>query len=131
MEQKLRIPKKLAFIGGILIAVSGVINAALGMSIGALYYDVYPGGNMGHVGILAGITAVILGFLIVYAIVPLYNRQKRGVIALAGALTVILGHLGAVSGAIYVGTLGLLLCYTAGFWALTMAIGGKRARPGL
>jgi len=122
MEQKLRIPKKLAFIGGLLIGVSGVVNAALGVSIGALYYDVYPGGNMGHVGIVAGIAAIVLGIVIIFAVVPLFRKQKRGYIALGGILTVVLGHLGAVSGAIYVGTLGLLLCYVAGFWALVIAI---------
>ncbi len=131
MEQKLRMPKKLALIGGYLIITSGVVNAALGMSIGALYYNPYPGGNMGHVGIIAGIAAVVLGVLIVFLVVPLYNSQKRTHIALAGAMTVVLGHLGAVAGAIYVGTLGLLLCYIAGFWVLILAgiMGKKMNKP--
>lgn len=116
----------LASLGGVLITLSGVVNAILGMSIGALYYDVYPGGNMGHVGILAGIAAIILGILILFVVRPLYKKQNRGYIALGGILTVVLGHLGAVTGAIYVGTLGLLLCYIAGFWAIILAILGKR-----
>ena len=109
-------------IGGYLIIASGVVNAALGMSIGALYYDPYPGGNMGHVGIIAGIAAIILGLVVVLFVVPLYDRQQRIYIALAGLLTVILGHLGAIAGAIYVGTAGLLLCYVAGFWTLILAL---------
>ncbi|UCF70457.1 MAG: hypothetical protein JSW49_09715 [candidate division WOR-3 bacterium] len=125
METRLRTPKRLASIGGILITAGGVVNAILGLSIGALFYDVYPGGNMGHVGILAGIAAIVLGILIVFCVRPLYDRQKRKYIALGGILTVILGHLGAVTGAIYVGTLGLLFCYIAGFWTLILAILGK------
>ncbi len=129
MEPRLRIPKRLALIGGILIAASGVVNAILGLSIGALYYDVYPGGKMGHVGILAGIAAIALGILIVFCVRPLYDKQKRRYIALGGILTVILGHLGAVTGAIYVGTLGLLLCYIAGFWALVWSVLAKGGQP--
>ncbi len=128
METSLRIARKLTIIGGILIAASGLVNTVLGMSIGALYYDVYPGGRMGHVGIFAGILAVILGLLIVFVVVPLYNRRKRSRIALGGILTVVLGHLGAVAGAIYIGTLGLLLCYIAGFWMLGIALLGKKTK---
>jgi uncharacterized BrkB/YihY/UPF0761 family membrane protein len=122
MKQTIRIPKRLAFTGGILMAASGVVNAVLGIRTGALYYDVYPGGNMGHVGIVAGIGAVVLGLVIIFLVVPLYNKPQRGYIALAGVLTIVLGHLGAVAGAIYVGTVGLLLCYIAGFWALVIAL---------
>jgi uncharacterized BrkB/YihY/UPF0761 family membrane protein len=106
-----------------------VVNAALGVSIDALYYDPYPGGNMGHVGIIAGIAAIILGLMIVFLVVPLYNRQKRTYIAIAGLLTVILGHLGAVAGAIYVGTTGLLLCYIGGFWAIVLGFFRCRKKP--
>jgi hypothetical protein len=104
-----------------LIIASGIVNATLGMSIGAMYYEVFPGGNMGHVGIIAGIAAIIMGMLIVCIVVPLYNRHERPYVALAGILTVVLGHLGAIAGAIYIGTLGLLLCYVAGFWTLIVA----------
>ncbi|UCG30779.1 MAG: hypothetical protein JSV53_02585 [candidate division WOR-3 bacterium] len=131
MEMKLRIPRKLTIIGGTLIAASGLVNTVLGMSIHALYYDVYPGGKMGHVGIFAGIVAVILGLLIVFVVVPLYNRQNRSYIALGGILTVVLGHLGAVAGAIYIGTLGLLLCYIAGFWAIALALFKKKKKETL
>jgi len=122
MQQRRQIRKKLAVIGGFLIIASGIVNAALGMSIGAIYYEVFPGGNMGHVGIIAGIAATIMGILIVCIVVPLYNRHERLYVALAGILTVVLGHLGAIAGAIYIGTLGLLLCYVAGFWTLIVAL---------
>ncbi|UCD04604.1 MAG: hypothetical protein JSV98_05650 [candidate division WOR-3 bacterium] len=128
MTQRTRIPRRFAMIGGYLIIASGIVNAALGMNIGALYYAPYPGGNMGHVGILAGIVAIIIGLIIVFLVVPLYHSQKRAYIALAGLLTVILGHLGAVAGAIYVGTAGLLLCYIGGFWAIVLGLFSHR-RP--
>ncbi|UCD18863.1 MAG: hypothetical protein JSU64_03275 [candidate division WOR-3 bacterium] len=124
MRSRLRIPKRLALIGGILIAGSGIVNAILGLSIGAIYYDVYPGGNMGHVGILAGVAAIVLGLLIIFVVRPLYYRQQRLLVALGGLLTALLGHAGAVAGALYIGTLGLLLCYVAGFWAIVIAIAG-------
>jgi len=118
----LRTQKKTTVAGGLLISISGVVNVILGAQIGAIFYDVYPGGNMGHVGIIAGIGAILVGLVIVFFVRLLYEQQKRGLIALGGILTVVLGHLGAVWGAIYVGTVGLLLCYIAGFWTLGAAI---------
>ena len=53
----IRTPKTLATLGGALIVLSGVINSALGARIGAIYYDIYPGGKMGHVGVVAGLLA--------------------------------------------------------------------------
>jgi len=126
MEQRLRVPRKLAFIGGLLIALSGVAHIILGAQIDALLYDVYPGGKMGHVGIIAGIAAAVIGLVILFLVLPFYKQRNRGLIALGGVLTVILGHLGAVAGAIYVGTVGLLLCYIAGFWLIITAIVGAK-----
>ena len=37
--------KKLAQVGGTLIIVSGFVNIILGVKIGALLYEPYPGGN--------------------------------------------------------------------------------------
>jgi hypothetical protein len=122
LKMNLRTPKKIAFAGGLLISISGVVSVILGAQIGAILYDVYPGGNMGHVGIIAGVGAIMVGLVIVFAVRLLFEQQKRGLIALGGILTVVLGHLGAVWGAIYVGTVGLLLCYIAGFWTLGAAI---------
>jgi uncharacterized BrkB/YihY/UPF0761 family membrane protein len=116
----LTIPKRLATIGGILIAISGIVNTILGIHIGALWYNIYPGGNMGHVGIIAGMGALVIGLIIIFIIVPLYERS-RGRALLGGILTIVLGHVGAVAGAIYVGTVGVLLCYIAGIWLLVTA----------
>jgi len=115
---KKHIPARLAKIGGILIIVSGLLNIILGLKIGALYYEVYPGGNMGHVGILAGVLAVILGLAIVFLVTPLYMKNQRSLLNLAGILPIIIGHLAAIAGALYVGTLGLILCYISGIWIL-------------
>ena len=117
-----RIPKRLAKIGGVLIAISGVINTALGIRIGANLYDVYPGGKMGHVGIIAGIVAVIIGLAIIFLIVRLYDRRSMRDVVVGALLTIILGHLGAITGAIYIGTVGVLLCYIAGVWTIVLAV---------
>jgi hypothetical protein len=122
-----RIPRRLAVFGAALITVSGVLNAALGLKIDALLYDVYPGGKMGHVGIIAGLAAIAIGLVLWLGIIRLYDPARRGRLALAGLLTVVLGHVGGVVGAIYVGTLGVALCYTAGIWALVLAVRGVRA----
>jgi hypothetical protein len=99
-----------------------LVNTILGAQIGAILYDVYPGGNMGHVGIIAGVGALLIGLLILLVVRPLYKQQKRGLVFPAGILTVVLGHVGAIWGAIYVGTLGLLLCYIAGFWLIIVSL---------
>jgi hypothetical protein len=91
---KVETPKRIATIGGILLSVSGVVNAVLGARIGALVYDTYPGGKMGHVGVLVGLLAIVIG------------------------------HAGAVAGAIYIGTVGVVLCYAAGIWVLIAAVRG-------
>lgn len=77
---------------------------------------------MGHVGIIAGIGAFVIGLVIVFALAPLYKRTPGWPAVLGGILTIVLGHLGAVAGAIYVGTAGLLLCYTAGVWAILAGV---------
>jgi uncharacterized BrkB/YihY/UPF0761 family membrane protein len=118
----IRIPKRLAKIGGVLITISGVINIALGIRIGAIFYDVYPGGKMGHVGIIAGIVAVIIGLAIIFLIVRLYDRRSMRDVVVGALLTIILGHLGAIAGAIYIGTVGVLLCYIAGIWTIVLAV---------
>ena len=123
-----RIPKILATIGGALIALSGVLNFILGLRINAVWYDVYPGGNMGHVGIIAGIAAVVIGSIIVVGITRLYIHHSRWIIALGGILTVVLGHLGAIAGALYVGTAGMLCCYIAGIWIIIIALTRRKQR---
>jgi hypothetical protein len=110
--------KKLAEVGGALIVISGIVNALLGVKIGALYYEVYPGGYFGHVGILAGIGAILLGLIIILGIVRIYESKNRWYILLGGLLTIVVGHIGGIAGAIYVGTVGVLLCYITGIWLI-------------
>ena len=112
----MRMPKRIARVGGIFISISGVINIVLGIQVGALYYEIYPGGGMGHVGIISGIIAVLIGLFIVFGVVTLYDRDNRKLVLLAGILTMLLGHAGAVAGALYVGTSGMILCYVGGVW---------------
>lgn len=118
----IRIPKRLATLGGVFIFISGIVNSLLGIRIGALYYDIYSGGRMGHVGIVAGVIAIAIGLIIIFVIVPFYERKTNGHLILSGILTIILGHLGAIAGALYVGTVGVLLCYIAGVWLIVTAI---------
>jgi len=64
-------PKLIATIGGILISLSGVVSIILGIKINAPFYDVYPGGKMGHIGILAGVAAVVIGLISIFGLMPL------------------------------------------------------------
>jgi TM2 domain-containing membrane protein YozV len=41
---------------------------------------------------------------------------------LAGIIIIIAGHLGAVAGAMLIGTAGVLLCYIAGIWNIVSGI---------
>ena len=114
------LPRKISAAGGILITLSGILNLILGIQIGALHYDPYPGGKMGHVGITAGLAAIGIGLLIILALPRLDQHQDRKVRILGAFLTFILGHAGAVFGALYVGTAGVILCYLGGIWLLTI-----------
>jgi uncharacterized BrkB/YihY/UPF0761 family membrane protein len=118
----LRIPQKLAIIGAVLITLSGVVNAWLGARIGALVYEIYPGGRMGHVGIIAGVAAILIGLAIAFIVVPRYRHSRRRRVFWAGLLTMVLGHLGAIAGALYVGTAGVVLCYVSGIWVGVAAV---------
>jgi len=124
----LMIPSKIAKVGGVLISISGVVNAVLGMRIGATFYDAYPGGKMGHVGIIAGVAAVIIGLIIVFLIVPIFKKKSRLLVLFGGILTIVIGHIGGIAGAIYIGTAGVALCYTAGVWVIVVVVMGLRRR---
>ncbi len=115
-------PRRIASAGAILILLSGLLNFILGLQIGAVYYEPYPGGRMGHVGMIAGVIAILIGLVIPYALPRLYDHSDRRVKILGGAMTVVLGHAGAVFGALYIGTLGVFLCYLAGIWLLIIFI---------
>ena len=125
---KHRTPKRIVVLGGILIIVSGVANSILGLKIGATFYEAYPGGNMGHVGIIAGLIAILIGLLIVFIIVPLVERPGRITQFMVGLLTIVIGHLGGVAGAIYVGTAGVALCYVGGIWLIVLSLRKPRIR---
>ena len=117
--------KRIAQLGGLLIFISGVVNLLLGIQIRAVIYEVHPGGRLGHVGIVSGIAAMMMGVLIVHVAAPLLGRTGGAAQALdrgrrrRGALLVFtLGLLGAITGALYVGTAGMVLCCLAAGWAL-------------
>ena len=124
----LNIPSKIAKVGGVLISISGVANAILGMRIGATFYDAYPGGKMGHVGVIAGVAAVVIGLIILFLIIPIYKKKNRLLVLSGGVLTIVFGHIGGIAGAIYVGTAGVVLCYTAGVWVIVAVVRGLRRR---
>ncbi|MCJ7716461.1 MAG: hypothetical protein MUO54_08075 [Anaerolineales bacterium] len=71
---------------------------------------------MGHVGIIAGLIAILIGVVIIFFLPRLYRSDHKRLKILGGILTIVLGHLGAIFGALYVGTVGVLLCYIAGIW---------------
>ncbi len=106
-------------VAGVLIAASGILSAWLGAESGAAIYAPDRHGVFGHVGVGAGLLAVAVGLVIVWISVREYTeRWEHGV---AGVLTLLLGHIGAATGALYVGTSGLALCYVAGIWHLVLA----------
>ena len=94
----LRTPKKIAGTGGLLIAMSGVVNAVLGARIGAVLYSAYPGGRMGDVGIVAGVCAVAIGCAITFFIVPMYERRNVGPVLVGAFSRSYLGILELVPG---------------------------------
>lgn len=116
------VPRRISAAGGFFIILSGLLNLILGIQIGALYYDPYPGGRMGHVGMIAGVIAVAIGLVILFALPLLYGSSNRGSRILGAVLTFVLGHAGAVFGALYLGTIGVLLCYLGGIWLLVIYI---------
>jgi hypothetical protein len=83
-------------------------------------YELDPGGLFGHVGVLAGALAIVIGCALVWIALhePTGPRGK----VMAGLLTVVLGHLGAIAGALLVGTAGVLLCYISGIWLVVSGV---------
>ena len=113
-------PRKIAAAGGIFITLSGILNLVLGIQIGALHYYPYPGGKMGHVGITAGLAAIAIGLVILFTLPRLYQHPDKRLQILGSILTFVLGHAGAVFGALYVGTMGVILSYMGGIWLLVI-----------
>jgi hypothetical protein len=115
-----RLRVRLALIGGILIIGSGLVSIWVGGRAGYLTYEPDPGGVFGHVGILAGVAAILIGSALVWIALhePTSSLRKVAV----GLLTMVLGHLGAVAGALLVGTAGLVLSYVAGIWLVVTGV---------
>ena len=117
--------KRIAQLGGIFVFISGVVNLLLGVQVGAVFYEIYPGGRLGHVGIVSGMVAMVLGVLIVHVAAPRLSgvgdtaeAPDRGRRRNGALLVFAFGLLGAITGALYVGTIGMALCCVAAGWAL-------------
>jgi hypothetical protein len=96
----------------------------VGGRAGYMLYEPDPGGLFGHVGILAGIAAILIGCALVW--IALREPAAPPAKVAVGLLTVVLGHLGAIAGALLVGTAGMLLCYVAGIWLVVRGLRGRR-----
>ena len=117
---KVSMPRKLTMIGGALIIASGVVSLVVALTFGAVLYEVDPNGLFGHVGIVPGIVAMAIGaFLFWFGCL---ERNTTGRLILAGVVTIVFGHLGAIAGALLIGTAGVLCCYVAGVWFLILAV---------
>ena len=112
--------EKLALVGGILIIASGFVSIWIGVREGFMFYEPDPGGVFGHVGVWAGVAAIVIGSALVWLALHEPENPRRKV--LVGLLTAVLGHLGAVTGALLVGTAGVLLCYVAGIWLVVRGV---------
>lgn len=123
--------EKIALTGGILIVASGLVSIWIGARAGYMLYQPDPGGVFGHVGVWAGVAAMVIGGVLVWIAL----REPAGPLGkvVVGLLTVGLGHLGAIAGALLVGTAGVLLCYVAGIWLVVTGVRLWRSqgrRPG-
>jgi hypothetical protein len=106
--------------GAVLIFLSGIVSIVVSIPVKAVYNGVDPNGLFGHIGIVNGVLAMIIGgFLFWLSRQALKNALLTVV---SGILMVVIGHLGAVMGVLLVGTAGLLLCYIAGFWSIVLGI---------
>jgi hypothetical protein len=112
--------KNLAFIGGMLIVASGLVSIWIGVREGFMRYEPDPGGLFGHVGVLAGIIAIVIGCMLAW--IALHEPRSPLKMVIAGLLTMVLGHLGAIAGALLIGTAGMLLCYVTGVWLVVRSI---------
>ena len=112
--------KKLALLGGVLIVASGLVSIWIGARAGYMLYEPDPGGVFGHVGVWAGVAAIVIGSILVW----LALNEPVGPVGMVvvGLSTVVLGHLGAVAGALLVGTAGVLLCYVSGIWLVVRGV---------
>ena len=116
----IRIPSRLMRIGGVLIFVSGIVSLVIALTFGAVLYEVDPNGLFGHVGIIAGLLAMAIGAFLFWFSRREHITPWRQVFA--GIISIVIGHMGAVAGALLIGTAGLLCCYVAGVWFIVIAV---------
>jgi hypothetical protein len=120
-EKQMSSPReKLAVTGGILIVASGIVSIWVGGQAGYMVYQPDPGGLFGHVGILAGIAAILIGAVLIW--MALHEPASPLGKLVVGLLTVVFGHLGAIAGALLVGTAGVILSYVAGIWLVVRGL---------
>lgn len=112
--------ERLALAGGVLVVASGVVSIWIGIREGFMWYEPDPGGLFGHVGILAGAIAIVIGGVLTW--IALHEPTGRQGEIVVGLFTVVLGHLGAIAGALLVGTAGMLLCYISGIWLIVRGV---------
>jgi len=117
-------PGGLTAIGGGLLAASGVVSMAIAVPIGAVFYEVDPNGLFGHIGMVAGAAAIVIGAFLWWF--GRLRHSSTGRLFLAGIVSIVVGHAGAVAGALLIGTAGLLCCYVAGVWFLVLGIMSAR-----
>ena len=94
--------------------LSGFVSLIISIPIGAAFNKIDPNGLFGHIGIINGIIAIIIGCLLLWSSHQYYLFPFR--IILKGIFTIIISHIGAIYGALLIGTAGLILCYIAGIW---------------
>ena len=107
-------------IGAVLIFLSGIVSIVVSIPVKAVYNGVDPNGLFGHIGIVNGVLAMIIGGFLFWLGRQVLKNALLTVVS--GILMVVVGHLGAVMGVLLVGTAGLLLCYIAGFWSIVLGI---------
>jgi len=112
--------EKLALAGGLLIVASGLVSIWIGARAGLMRYQPDPGELFGHVGVLAGAIAIVIGGILTW--IALHEPAGPRCKIVVGLLTVVLGHLGAVAGALLVGTAGVVLCYVSGIWLVVRGV---------
>ena len=106
--------------GAVLIFLSGIVSIVVSIPVKAVYNGVDPNGLFGHIGIVNGVLAMIIGGFLFWLSRQVLKNALLTVVS--GILMVVVGHLGAVMGVLLVGTAGLLLCYIAGFWSIVLGI---------
>ncbi len=77
-------------------------------------------GLFGHVGLSAGVAAVAIGCFLIW--IALHEPTGPLGKVMVGVLTVVLGHLGAIAGALLFGTAGVLLGHVAGIWLFVRGV---------